>query len=160
MRAVGQHVPSKSNVLSPRISALAIPWKRVALYATLSLGFFLLGFVPMWFKATQAIEQRDAAQRGVRLAQLQNTLAAAVIDVQRGHYEPARQLTSDFYTNLRRQIDGDNRSLFTPAQREGLRSLLTERDELITLLARSDPAAPDRLVNVYSTYNKLANNVA
>jgi hypothetical protein len=160
MRAVGQHAPSKSNVLSPRISALAIPWKRVALYATLSLGFFLLGFVPMWFKATQAIEQRDAAQRGVRLAQLQNTLAAAVIDVQRGHYEPARQLASDFYTNLRRQIDGDNRSLFTPAQREGLRSLLTERDELITLLARSDPAAPDRLVNVYSTYNKLANNVA
>ena len=158
MRAVGQHAAGKSNVLSPRISALAIPWKRVALYATLCLGFFLLGFVPMWFKTTQAIEQRDAAQRGVRLAQLQNTLAAAVVDVQRGHYELARQLTSDFYINLRRQIDGDPASLFTPAQREGLRSLLTERDELITLLARSDPAATDRLYNVYSTYNKLANN--
>jgi hypothetical protein len=160
MKAVGQHTPSKSNVLSSRISALAIPWKRVALYATLSLGFFLLGFLPMWFKATQAIEQRDAAQRGVRLAQLQNTLAAAVIDVQHGEYEPARQLTSDFYTNLRRQIDSGGGTLFTPVQREGLRSLLTERDELITLLARSDPAAPDRLVNVYATYNKLANNIA
>src|SRR5918993_28490 len=137
MRAVGQHASSKSNVLSPRISALAIPWKRVALYATLSLGFFLLGFLPMWFKATQAIEQRDAAQRAVRLAQLQNTLAAAVIDVQQGEYESARQLTSDFYTNLRRQIDSDRGTLFTPVQREGLRSLLTERDELITLLARS-----------------------
>ena len=158
MRAVGQHASGKSNVLSPRISALAIPWKRVALYATLALGFFLLGFVPMWFKTTQAIEQRDAAQRGVRLAQLQNTLAAAVIDVQRGHYEPARQLTSDFYTNLRRQIDGDSGALFTPAERDGLRSLLPERDELITLLARSDPAATDRLLAVYSTYNKLTNN--
>ena len=158
MRAVGQHAPSKSNVLSPRISALAIPWKRVALYATLSLGFFLLGFAPMWLKATGAIEQRDAAQRGVRLAQLQNTLAAAVIDVQRGQYEPARQLTSDFYTNLRRQIDADSGSLFTPSQREGLRSLLAERDELITLLARSDPAATDRLFAAYSTYNKVANN--
>lgn len=159
MRAVGQHAPSKSNVLSSRISALAIPWKRVALYATIALGFFLLGFLPMWFKSSRAIEQRDAAQRGVRLAQLQNTLAAAVIDVQRGHYEPARQLTSDFYTNLRRQVDGDDsRSLFTPVQREGLSSLLAERDELITLLARSDPEATDRLFNVYSTYNKLANN--
>jgi len=158
MRAVGQHASGKSNVLSPRISALAIPWKRVALYATLVLGFFLLGFVPMWFKTTQAIEQRNAAQRGVRLAQLQNTLAAAVIDVQRGHYEPARQLTSDFYTNLRRQIDGDSGTLFTPAQREGLRSLLPGRDELITLLARSDPAATDRLLAVYSTYNQLINN--
>jgi hypothetical protein len=158
MRAVGQHASGKSNVLSPRISALAIPWKRVALYATVSLGFFLLGFVPMWFKTTGAVEQRDAAQRGVRLAQLQNTLAAAVIDAQRGHYEPARQLTSDFYTNLRRQVDGETASLFTPSQRERLRSLLAERDELITLLARSDPAATDRLFNVYSTYNKLANN--
>lgn len=158
MRAVGQHVPGKSNVLSPRISALAIPWKGVALYATISLGFFLLGFVPIWLKATRAIEQRDAAQRGVRLTQLQNTLAAAVIDVQRGQYEPARQLTSDFYTNLRRQIDGNSASPFTPSQREGLRSLLAERDELITLLAQRDPAANDRLFNVYVTYNKLTNN--
>src|SRR5918996_763783 len=157
MRAVGQHAPGRSNVLSA-IPALAIPWKRVALYATLSLGFFLLGFVPMWFKTTRAIEQRDAAQRGVRLAQLQNTLAAAVIDVQRSQYEPARQLTSDFYTDLRRQIDNDSRSLFTASQREALRSLLAERDELITLLARSDPAATDRLFNVYSTYNKLVKN--
>ncbi len=144
--------------MSMRISALAIPWKRVALYATIAAGFFLLGFVPTWFKATRAIEQRDAAQRAVRLAQLQNTLAAAVIDVQQGEYEPARQLTSDFYTNLRRQLDGDRGSLFTPVQREGLSSLLGERDDLITLLARRDPEATDRLVNVYSTYNKLAQN--
>lgn len=112
----------------------------------------------MRFNSSQAIEQRDAAQRGVRLAQLESTLAAAVIDVQRGRYEPARQLTSDFFTNLRRQVDADRGSLFTPVQREGLSSLLAERDELITLLARSDPAATDRLFNVYSTYNKLANN--
>ena len=158
MRAVGQHVDSKSKVLSPRIPALAIPWKRVALYATISVGFFLLGFVPTWSKATQATEQRDAAQRGVRLAQLQNTLAAAVNDVQRGQYEPARQLTSDFYTNFRRQIDTGNTSLFTHGQREGLRSLLAERDELITLLARSNPAATNRLFTLYSTYNKVANN--
>ena len=104
--------------------ALVIPWRRVALYATIASGFFLLAFVPMWFKAAWAIEQRDAAQRGVRLAQLENTLAAAVIDVQRGHYEPARQLTSDFYTDLRRQVDEDHGSPFTPAQREALKSLL------------------------------------
>lgn len=155
---IRQHVPSKSNVLIPRISALAIPWKRVALYATLSLGFFLLGLLPMWFKTSRAVEQRDAAQRGLRLAHLQNTLAAALIDVQRGQYEPARQLTSDFYTDLRRQIDSDRGSLFTHGQREGLKTLLTERDEVITLLARSDPAATDRLFVVYSTYNKLADS--
>lgn len=158
MRTLGQHVSGESRVTSGKISALAIPWKRVALYATLSIGFFLLGFGPTWFRASSAIEQRDAAQRGVRLAQLENTLAAAVIDVQRGHYEPARQLTSEFYIDLRRQIDTNHTSPFTPAQREGLRSLLVERDELITLLARRDPTATDRLLNVYSVYSKLANN--
>lgn len=155
---MGQYVDSKSKFLSPKFPALVIPWKRVALYATLMLGFFLLGFVPTWFKTTRAIEQRDAAQRGARLAQLESTLAAAVIDVQRGQHEPARQLTSDFYTNLRRQIDNHNAPLFTPGQREGLRSLVAERDELITLLARRDAAATDRLFKLYDTYNKLANN--
>lgn len=111
----------------------------------------------MWFKTTWAMEQRDAAQRGVRISRLENKLAAAMIDVQRGHYEPARQLTSDFYTDLRRQVDDEKGSLFNPSQREALKSLLTERDELITLLARSDPSANDRLFAVYSTYNKVAN---
>ena len=114
--------------------------------------------MPIWFRATRAIEQRDAAQRVVRLGQLENTLAAALIDVQRGEFEPARQRTNDFYTNLRRQVDAVDTSVFTPFQRERLRSLLVERDELITLLARSDPAAKDRLFSVYATYNKLVNN--
>lgn len=156
MGALGQQATSKNNTWSPRLPALVIPWRRVALYATIASGFFLLGFVPMWLNTGWAIEQRDAAQRGVRLAQLENKLAAAMIDVQRGHYEPARQLTSDFYTDLRRQVDDDD-GPFNPSQREALKSLLAERDELITLLARSDPSATDRLFAVYSTYNKVAN---
>lgn len=158
MGALGQQASSENNAWSPRLSALVVPWKRVALYATIASGFFLLGFVPMWLKTTWAMEQRDAAQRGVRLAQLENKLAAAMIDVHRGHYEPARQLTSDFYTDLRRQVDVDNGSLFNPSQREALKSLLTQRDEVITLLARSDPSAGDRLFAIYSTYNKVANH--
>lgn len=145
----------KSGVLSERLSSIAIPWRRIALYATLSLGFFLLGFVPMWLKANSAIDQRDVAQREVRLSQLQNILGAAMVDAQRGEYEPARQLTSDFYTNLRSQIDAANASIFTPAQRETLRPFLAERDEVITLLARSDRAAVDRLFAIYSSYNKI-----
>lgn len=156
--AVEQPTHNKSNVVSAKISPFTIPWKRVALYATFSCGFFLLGFVPMWLKANGAIEQRDAAQREVRLTQLQNTLGAAMVDVHRGEYEPARQTTSDFYTNLRDQVDAGSASVFTPAQREQLGPLLTERDHVITLLARSDPAAADRLFAIYSSYKKLTGN--
>ena len=112
----------------------------------------------MWLKAGNAVEQRDAAQREVRLGQLQSTLASALIKVERGEYEPARQLTSEFYTNLRGQIDSDNTSIFTPAQREELRPLLHQRDDVITLLARSDPAAVDRLFAIYLSYQKVSGN--
>lgn len=159
-----EHISNKNSAtlnngfLADRFSAIAIHWRRVALYATLSLGFFLLGFVPMWLKTNSASEQRDAAQREVRLGQIQSTLSAAMVNVQRGEYEPARQLTSDFYTELRTQLDSSNGSVFTSSQREMLRSLLAERDEIITLLARSDPVSVDRLFSIYSTYNKVTAN--
>jgi hypothetical protein len=159
MRAVEENAstPVRSNPFIQRIAAISIPWRRVALYLTLALGFFLVGFVPMWWRANQAVEQRDVAQREVRLRQLQNSLAAAMVDVQRGEYEPARQATSDFYTSLRHQIDAGDASIFNASQREKLRPLLGERDQVITLLARSDPAAVDRLFSIYSTYTKLNN---
>lgn len=158
MEAEEHQAHSKDKVLTDVISGLAIPWRRIVLYLTIALGFFLLGFVPMWIKASRAIEQRDAAQRQVRLGQLQNTLGTAIVDVQRGEFEPARQTTSEFYTNLRSQVDAGNYSVFTATQRESLKSLLGERDEVITLLARSDPAAADRLSTVYSSYLKLTSN--
>jgi hypothetical protein len=162
MKAVEENAstPAGSNLFTQKIGIFAIPWRRVALYLTLSLGFFLLGFVPMWWRTNEAVEQRDVAQREVRLRQLQNTLASAMVDVQRGEYEPARQSTSDFYTTLRHQIDAGGASIFTTSQREKLRPLLAERDEVITLLARSDPAGVDRLFSIYSTYKKLNNGVS
>jgi hypothetical protein len=147
------------HMVFERLAELQIPWKRVALYVTISLGFFLLGFLPMWIKADSAVEQRDVAQREVRLRQLQNTLAAAMVDVYRGEYEAARQGTSDFYTGLRHQIDAGNASVFTLQEQEKLKPLLNERDQIITLLARSDSAAIERLFAIYSTYTKLNNGV-
>jgi len=156
--ATEDHQNLQGKGLMERMAELSIPWRRVILYATLCGGFFLLGFLPMWLKAGEAMEQRDAAQRELRLIQLQNTLGAAIVNVQRGEHELARQVTSGFYTNLRGQIDAGNESVFTSEQREKLRPLLTERDDVITLLARSDPASADRLFDVYSRYKKLAGN--
>lgn len=147
-----------SAALRERLSEFNLPWKQIALYVTLCLGFFLLGFVPMWLKAGYAMEQRDAAQQEVRLGQLQSTIASALIRVERDEYEPARQLISEFYTNLRGQIESSDTSIFTPAQREKLRPLMHERDEVITLLARSDPAAAERLFAIYRSYQKLSGN--
>ncbi len=130
-------------------------WKRIGIYLGVALAVFLLGLVPMWSKARTYESQRDAAQHELRLSQMQNTLSAAAIDARRGDYEPARQMASDFFTTLRTQIDAEAEAAkLTPAQRERVRPLLAERDEIITLLARSDPAAADRLSNFYVSYRQ------
>lgn len=136
-----------------------MPWKHIALYVVLAIGFFLMGFVPMAFKAWQYAEEREAAQHEVRLKQMETQLAAAVINANRGEYERARQTASDFFTSLRTQIDRGSKSDLSTAQREKLKTLLSQRDEVITLLARSDPAALSRLSDIYVAYQKAMNEV-
>jgi hypothetical protein len=62
-------------------------------------------------------------------------------------------LASNFFTSLLEQVDQLGRSSDLPAdRRESLRPLLNQRDEIITLLARNDPAATDRLTELYISF--------
>jgi len=131
--------------------------RRVIIYAALLLIAFLLGFVPMWLTSRGSASRLSEAEHQLSLAQMQNALASAVIDARRGDYEPARQSASNFFTSLRAEIDRGDASAFSPAQREGVQPLFTRRDEVITLLARSDPASADRLSDLYVSFRKIMN---
>ena len=133
--------------------------RRAGIYLGIAIAVFMLGFLPMWMKSRANASQRDAAQRELRLSQMQGTLASAVIDARRGEYEPARQTASDFFTALRTQIDAGAASVLTDPQREGTALLLARRDEVITLLARGDPAASEHLSDIYVSYRKAVNEV-
>ncbi len=130
--------------------------RRLILYAAVLAGVFLLGLVPMWMTARARGGERDTAQAALRISALQNTLANAVIDARRGEYEPARQAASEFFTSLRTEVERGRDSVFNQTQQNNLRSMLALRDETITLLARSDPASADRLVDLYNTYRQAA----
>jgi hypothetical protein len=143
------------NIEAMADSKLSPAVKRYGIYLIVALALFLLGLIPMWLKASANAAQRDAAQRELHLSRLQNMLASSAVDAQRGEYEPARQEASDFFIALREQLDkyGANAAL-TPQQRDGLEPLLAGRDELITLLARNDPAAAPRLLNMHAAFRK------
>ena len=131
--------------------------KRIAIFAAIVVVAFLLGLVPMGIKAWSRARERDAAQRQLRLCTLQLTLASAAVSARAGNYEPARQATSEFFTALHNQLEPSNGSSdLTASQRESVKPLLNERDNLITLLARGDPASADRLSDLYLTYQKAA----
>lgn len=136
-------------------STPAIP--RFIIYVGVLLVVFLLGFVPMWLKARATTASLADTERQLMLVRMQSDLAAAVIDARRGDYEPARQAASQFFTSLRAEIDKGDTSNFTQAQRQSMQPLFAGRDEIITLLARSDPASADRLSDLYVAYRKIMN---
>ena len=127
--------------------------RRLIIYAAVLIAAVLIGLVPMWLLARERAGERDVAQRNLRLCRLENDLASAVVDARRGEYERARLAASSFFTSLLEQVDQiGRRSDLTAAQREDLRPLLNQRDDIITLLARNDPAAADRLTELYMLF--------
>lgn len=129
--------------------------KRIGIYAGVLIVAFLLGLVPMWLKARTSANERDVARRELRLCRLQGTLASATLNARRGEYEVARQATSEFFTALYNQVHSiGGQSDLTAQQRESLKPLMNDRDNLITLMARGDPASADRLSDLYVAYQK------
>lgn len=144
-----------SEDVEPRLAKPTPAMGRFILYGGVLLVVFLLGLVPMWLQARASAGRLADAERQLILVRMQGNLASAAIDARRGDYEPARQAASQFFTSLRAEIDKGNTSAFTQVQRDGMQSLFGGRDEIITLLARSDPASADRLSDLYVAYRKL-----
>jgi hypothetical protein len=65
-----------------------------------------------------------------------------------------RAAASTFFTSLRAEVDNPE-SVFTEAQRQTLQPLLEPRDQMSTLLARTDPAAAERLADLYNSYRQV-----
>jgi hypothetical protein len=133
--------------------------RRGILYGAVLLGAFLLGLVPMWLTVRERGRELKTVRATLQASALQNTLASAAIDARQGRYEPARQAASDFFTNLRTEIDSGRDSIFTEAQKNALRPILDTRDDTITLLARGDPASGDRLTELYNTYRQAIGGI-
>jgi hypothetical protein len=145
-----------SESLQPKPTNSNPVMRRIIIYAGVLLFVFLLGFVPMWLKSRAATGKLAETEHELTLLKMQHSLASAVIDARRVDYEPARQAASQFYNSLRAEMDRGDSSA-TNAQRQALQPLFDGRDEVITLLARSDPASADRLSDLYSAYRKIMN---
>jgi uncharacterized protein with PIN domain len=146
-----------SEDLQPKPVKSSPVMRRYIIYAAVLLVVFLLGLVPMWLRARAATSRLTEIDHQLILVRVQSNLASAVIDARRGDYEPARQAASKFFTSLRAEIDKGDTSNYTQAQREGMQALFAGRDELITLLARNDPASADRLSDLFVAYRKIMN---
>jgi hypothetical protein len=146
-----------SEDLQPKPIKSSSAMRRYIIYAAVLVIVFLLGLIPMWLKARTAQSSLAEAEHQLALCKMHSDLASAVIDARRGDYEPARQALSSFFTSLRADTDKGDSSNYTGAQRNSMQPLFSGRDELITLLARNDPASADRLSDLFVAYRKIVN---
>lgn len=146
-----------SEDLQPKPTKSTSVMRRYLIYAAVLVIVFLLGLVPMWLKARTANSSLTEAEHQLALCKMQNDLASAVIDARRGDYEPARQALSRFFTSLSADTNKGDSSNYTEAQRNSMQPLFARRDELITLLARNDPASADSLSDLFVAYRKIVN---
>ena len=116
--------------------------------------------------STEAAQRRDmaitqnaiasgVAAHQLDMARMQNALASAAIDARRGDYESARQAASSFFTSLRDEANKGDSSSLSQAQKDGVEPVFTRRDEIISLLARNDPAATERLSDLYVSFREF-----
>lgn len=114
---------------------------------------FLVGLLPMGFEAYRRGAEATRVQGALTVAGLKNQIAAASLFGKRGEYEKARQSASEFFAGLRARIDEPS---LPQDERDQLTKLAEQRDQIITLLARSDPAGAERLFELqYLTMQTL-----
>ncbi len=120
--------------------------KTFALVGGIVLAF-LVGFVLEWIPAHRYHGQLDDAQRDLTFQRMEATLGAATIEAQRGGFEPARQMASDFFTRLQGAVETvpDN-------EKAPLQNILQQRDPVITQLSRSDAQAGAVLADLFVRY--------
>jgi hypothetical protein len=89
----------------------------------------------------------DSTRHELTFEHLEATLGAATIEAQRGNHESARRLASDFFTRLQADVET------APAGAQAsLRSILAQRDVMITELSRASLESGGQLAELFAQY--------
>lgn len=111
---------------------------------------FLAGFLPQWNRANGLDDELATARQELRMARLEGRIGAALTESLRSNYERARQLMTEAFSEMERELDSGR--ITDPSQQQALRQILAQRDEIVTLLARAEPEAQQRLMLLFTRY--------
>ena len=126
--------------------------RRWMIWPALILVAFLLGLLPMWWSKRGVSTELDRTRIELKRQEHLNSLSAAAVYARRGEYETARQNASQFFSDMQAEMGNAESKTLTPQERAQIPQLLANRDDIITLLSRADPASAERLSNMYIEY--------
>ena len=127
---------------------------KIGIFAIALIIAFMLGFIPMWIKASNAAKEHENTKQLLGRSEISNLISKAIVDARRGEYETARQSTSDFYTKLNTEIESADNTSYSASEETNLKAVFTDRDAIITMLAQRDPASVERLSDIYLSYRQ------
>lgn len=108
---------------------------------------FSIGALWQYSSARGYAGRLETTERDLVFQRLEATLGAATIEAQRGSFEIARQLASEFFTGLQNEHD---RAETGP--RQAFLEILAGRDAMITALSRNDPQTGAMLAQLFTRY--------
>jgi hypothetical protein len=120
-------------------------------WTLITVGVALLSFgIGAGWQYTRAAgfeSDLDRHRRDLTFQRLENTLAVATIEAQRGRHEVGRQLASDFFTGLQSALAQapDNAAA-------AFEAILSQRDATITSLSRAEPQSAAQLAQIFMRY--------
>jgi hypothetical protein len=129
-----------------------MPMSRQNLAALIAGGLvlaFLIGFLPTWSRARSLDRELSATRHELALARLQGRIGAALVQVMQQEYESSRQMMAGYFTDLQ----GYRPAIVEPERRAAADEILAQRDEVITLLSRSDPQGIQRLARLHARWS-------
>jgi hypothetical protein len=120
----------------------------ITIAAGAALLAFLLGFLPQWSRANGLSDSLEDTRLQLRAAQIENRIGAALTESLRSNYERSRQLMTTVFSDLQAA-----REQVSPAQQKEVDTILAQRDEIVTLLARAAPESSQRLMLIHTRYH-------
>jgi hypothetical protein len=127
--------------------------KQLKAYAMTFLAGLLIAAIPLGISLIRTQGERETSRQQLRLVNLEINLASAAVMARHGDYTAARDAANRYFSDARAAVDGGDEML-TPAQSAYLQSALAERDALIALLSRGDPAGVERSTTMYVEHRK------
>ena len=124
--------------------------RQLQRYLVVALIGLAIGLVPTLISLYQARSTAADLRDRLQMAELENHLARSAVMARHGDYAAARDAASAFFTAAGEQLATE--ASLSSQRADALRALLADRDDVITLLARGDPAGADRMSAMYLSY--------
>jgi len=118
---------------------------KIILWVSAFLAVFLIGFGPMYVRATRAEDQLATASQEAQRLRVRDTLALTYLQAAQKNFGLAAESSSRFFTQARELSDRTT----DPEIKKSLEGILALRDKITAGLAKGESGVIEDLQNLY-----------